>query len=179
MHCFVKHCAVYSHIYPLAHALIHSLTLSINHSLTHSLSLSATHSFIHSLTLALSLALSHYLMNDTTPKYTICQHICIQSVNKQELCTQTCTEVLTRTYMYTSIDIYTNTNTRTMSSVCMGSTYEEDCEEGDDIILCDGCNAEAHIRCLNMKVVCYVYVLLFACNDTLCHVRPIFTDRFP
>ena len=35
----------------------------------------------------------------------------------------------------------------------MGSTYEDDCEEGDDIILCDGCNAEAHIRCLNMKVV--------------------------
>ena len=40
--------------------------------------------------------------------------------------------------------------------VCMGSTYEDDCEEGDDIILCDGCNAEAHIRCLNMKVVRYV-----------------------
>jgi PHD-finger len=38
-------------------------------------------------------------------------------------------------------------------TVCMGSTYEDDCEEGDDIILCDGCNAEAHIRCLNMKVV--------------------------
>ena len=35
----------------------------------------------------------------------------------------------------------------------MGSTYEEDCAEGDDIILCDGCNAEAHLRCLNMTAV--------------------------
>ena len=35
----------------------------------------------------------------------------------------------------------------------MGSTYEDDCEEGDDIILCDGCNAEAHLRCLNMTAV--------------------------
>ena len=47
----------------------------------------------------------------------------------------------------------------------MGSTYEDDCEEGDDIILCDGCNAEAHIRCLNMKVVRHV---------TLCHVILLF-----
>ena len=38
-------------------------------------------------------------------------------------------------------------------TVCMGSTYEDDCEEGDDIILCDGCNAEAHLRCLNMTLV--------------------------
>ena len=38
-------------------------------------------------------------------------------------------------------------------TVCMGSTFEDDCEEGDDIILCDGCNAEAHLRCLNMTVV--------------------------
>ena len=38
-------------------------------------------------------------------------------------------------------------------TVCMGSTYEDDCEEGDDIILCDGCNAEAHLRCLCMTVV--------------------------
>ena len=29
----------------------------------------------------------------------------------------------------------------------MASTYEEDCEEGDEVILCDGCNAEAHMRC--------------------------------
>ena len=35
----------------------------------------------------------------------------------------------------------------------MCSTYEEDCEEGDDIILCDGCNAEAHLRCLNLTTV--------------------------
>ena len=132
---------------------------------THLSPCSRSHSLTHSRSLS--------LFGESIP------HQSIQSVNKQELCTQTCTEVLTRTYMYTNIDIYTNTNTRTMSSVCMGSTYEEDCEEGDDIILCDGCNAEAHIRCLNMKVVCYVYVLLFACNDTLCHVRPIFTDRFP
>lgn len=31
-------------------------------------------------------------------------------------------------------------------TVCMGSTYEDDCEEGDEIILCDGCNAEAHMK---------------------------------
>ena len=38
--------------------------------------------------------------------------------------------------------------------VCMGSTFEEDCEdEGDEIILCDGCNAEAHIRCLGYDAV--------------------------
>ncbi len=38
--------------------------------------------------------------------------------------------------------------------VCMGSTYAEDCEEeGDDVILCDGCNAEAHIRCLGYEAV--------------------------
>ena len=35
----------------------------------------------------------------------------------------------------------------------MGSTYEDDCEEGDEIILCDGCNTEAHIRCLSMTSV--------------------------
>ena len=35
----------------------------------------------------------------------------------------------------------------------MCSTYEEDCDEGDDIILCDGCNAEAHLRCLHMTAV--------------------------
>jgi hypothetical protein len=60
--------------------------------------------------------------------------------------------------------------------VCMGSTYEDDCEEGDDIILCDGCNAEAHIRCLNMKVVRYVtlycvislFVVLLH-HGALCH----------
>jgi PHD-finger len=38
-------------------------------------------------------------------------------------------------------------------SVCMGSTFEDDLPEGDEVILCDGCNAEAHIRCLNMSSV--------------------------
>lgn len=38
-------------------------------------------------------------------------------------------------------------------SVCMGSTFEDDLPEGDEVILCDGCNAEAHIRCLNMTSV--------------------------
>jgi NAD-dependent SIR2 family protein deacetylase len=39
-------------------------------------------------------------------------------------------------------------------TVCRGSTYEDDCAEDDEIILCDGCNAEAHMRCLNMTTVC-------------------------
>lgn len=38
-------------------------------------------------------------------------------------------------------------------TVCMGSTFEDDLPEGDEVILCDGCNAEAHIRCLNMTSV--------------------------
>jgi hypothetical protein len=50
----------------------------------------------------------------------------------------------------------------------MGSTYEDDCEEGDDIILCDGCNAEAHIRCLNMKVVREIRQYLLYHYDCVC-----------
>ena len=47
-------------------------------------------------------------------------------------------------------------------SVCMGSTYEEDCvpavgtgadAHGHEVILCDGCNGEAHLRCLGMTAV--------------------------
>jgi hypothetical protein len=38
-------------------------------------------------------------------------------------------------------------------SVCMGSTMEDDCEDDDDILLCDRCNAEAHLKCLHIKSV--------------------------
>ncbi len=35
-------------------------------------------------------------------------------------------------------------------SVCKVSTYEEDCDEGEEVgevLLCEGCNAETHLRC--------------------------------
>jgi hypothetical protein len=45
-------------------------------------------------------------------------------------------------------------------TVCMGSTYEEDCPpaaggdaHGHEVILCDGCNGEAHLRCLGLAAV--------------------------
>lgn len=40
--------------------------------------------------------------------------------------------------------------------ICNGSTFEEEPsgdESGDQILLCDGCNAEAHLRCLNLSAV--------------------------
>jgi hypothetical protein len=52
-------------------------------------------------------------------------------------------------------------------TVCMGSTYEEDCEDGDDIILCDGCNAEAHLKCLNMTAVPNTEWHCILCQDRL------------
>jgi hypothetical protein len=47
--------------------------------------------------------------------------------------------------------------------LCNGSTYEDDMDEGEEqengkkknnkVILCDGCNAEVHLRCLNLSNV--------------------------
>lgn len=38
--------------------------------------------------------------------------------------------------------------------VCNGSTFEDDAEDvADEILLCDGCNAEAHLKCLNLTAV--------------------------
>ena len=38
--------------------------------------------------------------------------------------------------------------------ICNGSTFEEESDEaGDQILLCDGCNAEAHLKCLNLSAV--------------------------
>lgn len=37
--------------------------------------------------------------------------------------------------------------------ICRGSTYEGDLAEDEEVVLCDGCNGEAHLRCLNLKEV--------------------------
>lgn len=36
---------------------------------------------------------------------------------------------------------------------CFGSTYEEDNPDGLEILLCDGCDAESHLKCLNLNSV--------------------------
>lgn len=58
--------------------------------------------------------------------------------------------------------------------ICNGSTYEEDENEEDrqqsnvTVILCDGCNCEAHLRCLELKSVrLYVFVTLMLLSTTL------------
>ena len=56
--------------------------------------------------------------------------------------------------------------------ICKRSTFESDLQEGESVILCDGCNAEAHFACtkvtsvsmrIHMReyVIIYVYILLF------------------
>lgn len=38
--------------------------------------------------------------------------------------------------------------------VCKGSTFEDDCPKPEDcVLLCDGCNAEAHLRCVSLGAV--------------------------
>ena len=38
--------------------------------------------------------------------------------------------------------------------VCNGSTFEDESDDvADEILLCDGCNAEAHLKCLNLTAV--------------------------
>jgi hypothetical protein len=38
--------------------------------------------------------------------------------------------------------------------VCNGSTFDDEVEDvADEILLCDGCNAEAHLKCLNLTAV--------------------------
>lgn len=36
---------------------------------------------------------------------------------------------------------------------CKGSTFEDDCRADDTVLLCDGCNVEAHLRCLSLASV--------------------------
>lgn len=36
--------------------------------------------------------------------------------------------------------------------LCKGSTFEEDCED-DNVLLCDGCNVEAHLSCLELEMI--------------------------
>ena len=41
-------------------------------------------------------------------------------------------------------------------SVCKVSTYEEDCDEGEEVgevLLCEGCNAETHLRCTTYQSI--------------------------
>jgi len=43
--------------------------------------------------------------------------------------------------------------------VCNGSTFEEESEEpGEQILLCDGCNAEVHLKCLNLTTVSKIII---------------------
>jgi hypothetical protein len=37
--------------------------------------------------------------------------------------------------------------------VCKGTTYEEELPEDAQVVLCDGCNGEAHLECLNLAEV--------------------------
>lgn len=37
--------------------------------------------------------------------------------------------------------------------ICRGSTYEGDLDDDEEVVLCDGCNGEAHLRCLNLTEV--------------------------
>jgi hypothetical protein len=37
--------------------------------------------------------------------------------------------------------------------ICKGSTYEDDLNEDDDVMLCDGCNGEAHMKCLGLTEI--------------------------
>jgi hypothetical protein len=40
--------------------------------------------------------------------------------------------------------------------VCKRSTYEEDCDDEEEVLCCDGCNGEAHLKCTNLTAVSVV-----------------------
>lgn len=52
-------------------------------------------------------------------------------------------------------------------TICIKSTYEVDCDEDEHVIMCDGCNAEAHLKCLNMTVVPTYDWLCDKCNERM------------
>ena len=57
--------------------------------------------------------------------------------------------------------------------VCNGSTFFDEMEVGEDevedqVILCDGCNAEVHLKCLNLAAVKLTYslIIIFTLKDS-------------
>ena len=67
--------------------------------------------------------------------------------------TTTTTTFLHTTTTTTVLNTTTTTTTNTTSTIPIHTTTEEEDVKEEEVILCDGCNAEVHLRCLNLTAV--------------------------